>query len=163
MRLAELTLRSEAHPDDVPWVRQAARATGFFSEEEVLVAGEVVEEKLAKGAASGYEVLFAAGDEAETAGFACYGRIPLTVSSYDLYWILVLPEHQARGLGKALLAEVERRVREVGGTRLYVDTSSRPQYQPTRVFYDRCGYAEVARLDDFYTPGDGKVIHCKLL
>ena len=149
-------------------MREAARATGFFSEEEIAVAGEVVEERLARGPASGYELLFvddcAAGEAgAETAAFACFGRIPLTAASYDLYWIVVAPGHQRRGLGKRLLAEVERRVREAGGTRLYVDTSSRAQYEPTRAFYRACGYPEVSFLADFYFPGDGKVIHCKLL
>lgn len=126
------------------------------------MAGEVVEERLTRGPASGYELLFV-DDGAETLAFACFGRIPLTAASYDLYWIVVAPGHQRRGLGKRLLDEVERRVREAGGTRLYVDTASRAQYEPTRAFYRACGYPEVSFLADFYSPGDGKVIHCKLL
>lgn len=163
-----MIIRSEARPEDVAWVRRAARATGFFSAEEIEVAGEVVEDRLAEGAASGYELLFVDSVQegeagGETLAFACYGRIPLTVSSHDLYWIIVAPAHQGQGLGRALLAEVEQRVRAAGGTRIYVDTSSRAQYEPTRAFYRACGYPEASFLADFYAPADGKVIHCKLL
>ena len=33
----------------------------------------------------------------------------------------------------------------------------------TRGFYQRMGFAEEARLPDFYGPGDGKVIYVKAL
>lgn len=32
-------------------------------------------------------------------------------------------------------------------------------YAPTRKFYTSLGYAEEARLADFYAPGDDKVIY----
>ena len=54
-------------------------------------------------------------------------------------------------------------MKKLGGRRVYVDTSSRDQYEPTRAFYRACGYAEVARLDHFYADGDGKVIFVKAL
>ena len=50
-----------------------------------------------------------------------------------------------------------------GARRVYVDTSSRSQYEPTRAFYLACGYAREAFLADFYAPGDGKVIFVKAL
>jgi len=46
---------------------------------------------------------------------------------------------------------------------VYADTSSRPQYEPTRAFYLSCGYVQEAFLADFYSPGDGKVIFVKPL
>lgn len=157
-----LDLRAEAVPADLERVRAVTQATGFFSAEEVEIAVELVDERLAKGAASGYEFLFAEQD-GEWLGYACFGHIPLTRTSWDLYWIAVHPGLQGRGIGRALLAETERRVRAQGGTRLYLDTSSRPQYVPTRAFYRACGYDEAALLPDFYAPGDGKVIHLKVL
>jgi hypothetical protein len=59
--------------------------------------------------------------------------------------------------------EAERRIRDLGGLRVYVDTSGRAQYAPTRAFYERLGYLPAAVLDDFYAPGDPKVIYCKAL
>ena len=87
----------------------------------------------------------------------------MTQSSWDLYWIAVDAAAQGRGLGRAVLAESERRIAAAGGRRVYVETSSRPQYLPTRSFYERCGYAVGAVLDDFYAPGDGKVVFVKAL
>ncbi len=46
---------------------------------------------------------------------------------------------------------------------VYVETSTRPQYAPTRSFYLACGYHLVAELPDFYAPRDGKAIFLKIL
>ena len=48
---------------------------------------------------------------------------------------------------------------QAGGRRVYVETSGRAQYEPTRRFYEACGYAREAVLTDFYAPGDDKVIY----
>jgi GNAT superfamily N-acetyltransferase len=143
-------------------VREIVAATGFFSAEEVRIAEELVEERLSRGEDSGYLFLFAdrGGD---TVGYTCYGLIPLTAASYDLYWIAVHPSAQGDGLGRRLLTATEKRIRALGGRRVYAETSSRPQYLPTRAFYDRCGYRTAAQLEDFYAPGDGKVIFEKVL
>ncbi len=50
-----------------------------------------------------------------------------------------------------------------GGRRIYIETSSRPQYEATRAFYRAQGYREEACLEDFYAPGDGKIIYTKSL
>jgi GNAT superfamily N-acetyltransferase len=73
----------------------------------------------------------------------------------------VHPDYQGKGLGRRLLTEVERLVKQAGGTRIYVDTSQRVQYAGTRAFYESCGYRLESVLSDFYAPGDGKVIYCK--
>ena len=48
------------------------------------------DERLEKGAASGYEFVIAE-DDSSMVGYACFGEIPCTVGSYDLYWIVVDP------------------------------------------------------------------------
>jgi ribosomal protein S18 acetylase RimI-like enzyme len=158
----QTTLRREPLAGDVQRVKAIAHATGFFSPAEVAVAAELVEERLAQGSGSGYEFVFAEA-AGEVLAYTCFGPIPMTTASWDLYWIAVRPEAQGRGLGRAVLAESEQRARQAGGTRIYVDTSSRPKYEPTRSFYRACGYREVALLEDFYAPADGKVIFCKVL
>jgi ribosomal protein S18 acetylase RimI-like enzyme len=97
------------------------------------------------------------------AGYACFGPVPATASSYDLYWIAVHPDFQGRGLGGRLLQEAERRIKASGGGRIYVDTSQRVQYASTRAFYESCGYLLETVLKDFYAVGDGKAIYCKSL
>jgi len=97
------------------------------------------------------------------AGYACYGPIACTESGYDIYWIAVHPDYQGKGLGRRILKETERLIRESSGTRIYVETSQRVQYASTRAFYEDCGYRLEAVLADFYAAGDGKVVYCKSL
>ncbi len=162
MSLGDLTLRDAIRPADLQAVELIARETGFFSEEEVAIAAELVREALEKGTASGYAFVFV--DRAgELIGYSCHGEVPGTRGSYDLYWIVVSPACQRHGVGRLLLDASEQAVRAVGGRHLYIETSSREQYTPTRSFYLNNGYVEVARLDDFYAPGDGKLIYLKRL
>lgn len=157
-----IALRAEVRPSDLDTVRRLVRATGFFSEEEEAIALELVEERLLEGEASDYRFLFAERDR-EVLGYSCYGRIPLTQSSFDLYWIVVDPQAQGNGVGRRLIRATEAAAMEAGSTALYAETSSRPQYAPTRAFYLGCGYAIAAEFPDFYAPGDGKVVFVKQL
>ena len=137
------------------------RETAFFNSEEVEVALELIDDGLANGDSSHYRFNVAEMDD--VAGYACWGPIPGTVASADLYWIVVHPEHQGRGIGAALLQAAEAWMASVGRTRVYVETSTRAQYDPTRRFYLACGYGLAAELADFYAPGDGKAIFLKVL
>jgi D-alanine-D-alanine ligase len=156
-----IVYREEVRPEDREAVGRLVRATCFFSEEESDIAVELVDERLAKGEASGYLFLFA--EEARLLGYACFGPIPGSLHSCNLYWIAVDPNEQGRGIGKRLLAKSERLMAKRGARRVYAETSSRPQYEPTRAFYLACGYRQEAFLPDFYAPGDGKAIFVKLL
>lgn len=155
-------LRATLAPGDEARVREIVASTGFFHAEEVAIAVELVEERRSKGDASGYHFLFLERDGI-TIGYACFGPIPATQSSYDLYWIAVHSDYQRQGLGLVLMQASEAAIAARGGTRVYVDTSSRPSYAPTRSFYARAGYKLVADLTDFYAPGDGKSIYCKVV
>ncbi len=157
-----LTLRRRVEPADRLRVREVVHASGVFSREEEDIAVELVDERLARGAASGYEFLLAEAD-GELAGYTCFGRIPGTASSYDLYWIVVAPPCRRSRVAARLLAETERLCAESGATRIYADTSSRPAYEAACRFYEECGFRREAFLPDFYGPGDGKVIYAKFL
>jgi GNAT superfamily N-acetyltransferase len=154
--------REEPVPTDVETVRRLIDETKVFSPEEVRIAAELVEDRLAKGPDSDYRFLFA--DQAgHVAGYACYGRIDGTETSYDLYWIGVEKAQQGSGLGAEVLKRTESLIAALGGKRIYVDTSTSEPYVPTRRFYARNGYTLRASLPDFYKPGDGKAIFEKVL
>ncbi len=154
--------RDQPRPEDRQAVREIVCSTGFFNAAEIDVADELVRERLQAGPASGYFFLFLER-QGQLIGYACYGPIPATTGSFDLYWIAVHRAWQGRGFGRAILQEAERRIRQAGGRRIYIETSGRTQYEPTRRFYERCGYRCEARLPDFYAPGDDKLIYVKLL
>jgi ribosomal protein S18 acetylase RimI-like enzyme len=158
----EFTYRFEVHAPDCRRVRELVESTGFFHPPEVDVAEELVQERLTRGPSSGYHFVFAER-EGRTMGYACYGPIAVTSGSYDLYWIAVDKACQGQGLGRALLDKVEELIREEGGRQVYIETSDRSDYAPTRGFYLRCGYRQEAVLKDFYAPGDDKVIYVKTL
>lgn len=154
--------RYEPTQEDVLGVRALVRSTGFFSEEEIRIAEELVELRLERGESSGYHFVFQEL-EGELVGYTAFGPIPATISSWDLYWIAVDDAHRGRKLGRALLAETEARLRGLGGTRVYADTSGREQYRPTHRFYERCGFTLAASLADYYAPGDAKLTYLKIL
>lgn len=158
----ELVFASLLSPTDPVRIQGLVEATGFFSPEEIRIAVELAQDGADQGAASHYQFEVATIGES-LAGYACFGRIPCTAAAWDLYWICVAPEHQRAGLGRRLLSRVEDRVRVTGGSRIYADTSSRPQYLPTRAFYERAGYTVAASFADFYSPGDGKAVYLKVL
>jgi ribosomal protein S18 acetylase RimI-like enzyme len=165
-----VTFRRDLRASDLSAVRQIVESTGYFSEAEAGVAVELAEERLRRGNASGYHFVFADAaphaahrGTAATIGYVCFGEIPCTVGSYDLYWIVVHADHRGRGVGRLLLAEAERLIAKSGGRRVYVETAGRPKYEPTRAFYRACGYIEEAALPDFYAPGDAKVIFSRSL
>lgn len=157
-----LTFRSDVRDGDARGVGELVAATGVFTDAEVDLAVELVAERLARGPASGYEFVFAES-AGRLVGYTCYGPVPATEGSYDLYWIAVEPSRQRAGIGAALLAETEARLRRLAVRRLYAETSGTEGYAPTRAFYQRHGFAEEARLQHFYRPGDDKVIYVKRL
>jgi D-alanine-D-alanine ligase len=155
-------IRTELRPEDRAPLAEILEAIGFFNAQELDVARELVEDRLARGQKSDYRFLVLE-DEGVVLGYACWGPIPGTQSSAELYWIAVHPTRHGQGLGRALLDTTESWMARVGRTRVYLDTSMRPQYAPTRAFYLRCGYQIAAELPDFYAPGEGRATFLKLL
>lgn len=158
----DLEFRYGVVPADRELVREIVASTGFFNPAEIDVAVELVDERLAKGPPSGYNFVFA-GPPGQIQGYVCYGPIAGTTESVDLYWIAVHDRYRGRKLGRVLMDEAERLIAESGGHRVYVETSSREHYLPTRAFYDRCGYHVEAIIKDFYAPHDDKVILLKVV
>lgn len=157
---AGLVWREAVKAEDIDGVRMLVAGTGMFSAEEIDIAGELVMERIARGRASGYEFVMVE-EVGRLAGYACYGLIPGSETSYDLYWIAVNADRQGRGLGREILARSEAAMRRRGARHVYADTSSSEKYVSTRAFYLANGYTVAAQFADFYRSGDGKVIFVK--
>ena len=68
-----------------------------------------------------------------------------------LYSVAVHPDHAGHGHGRRLLAACERAAAERGAATLRLEV--RADNAPAIALYDRSGYAEFGRYDDYYEDG----------
>ena len=148
-------------PADREPVIRIIQATGVFNPAEIDVAIELMDTVIEGPATQEYELFTAAGEDGEILGYYCLGPTPLTEGTFDLYWIAVKPSAQHRGIGNRLLAHAEDLAVARGGRLMVAETSSMPQYEPTRKFYLRNDYDELARIKDCYAPGDDLITYGK--
>lgn len=159
----EISFRKYITAADVDRVKEIVFSTGFFREDEVEVAVELVTEAYKKGQEqAGYYFIFSMEGN-YTTGYVCYGPTPCTIGTYDLYWIAVDNHFRGSGTGKKLILETEKELIIKNARKLYIETSSTDKYLPTRKFYESCGYKIEATLTDFYAKDDHKIIYSKVL
>ena len=99
----------------------------------------------------------------EIVGFAYIVPEMLAEGTWNLTAIAIAPSHQRSGAGSVLLNAVEDHLRTLHQRILLVDTSSTEDFEMARGFYIRNGYAEEARIRDFWAEGDDKVVFLKAL
>ena len=150
-----------ATADDRDTMQQILKDTGTFDSQEVDTALELVDEYLKNG--SGEYHVYVETNKKRIRGFVCYGKAALSETAYDLYWIAVHPDSHGQDIGTRLLKFTEKEVSKNGGRMILVETSSSAGYKKARTFYRRCGYLQTARIPDFYSVGDDKLILIKKL
>ena len=132
-----------------------------FAPDELPVAEEVLDASL-ENPPSGYFTIVAEKD-GRPVGYATYGNTPLSKGNWEIYWAAVEPSEQGQGIGRELMLRSETAIKQRGGWQITLETSSTPQYDHTRQFHTSCGYAEIARIPDFYDRDDDLVIYYKKL
>ncbi len=162
MSLQNYHVRLDVKQSDLKAVEEIVSSTHFFREDEIAVAVELVQETLEKGKEAGYDFVFLES-EGKTFAYACFGAIPCSLVSYDLYWIATHNDFRGHGLGSIVLAEVEKIIKEQKGLYVYIETSSKELYTPTQKFYEKNQYEIKAVFENFYDIGDGKVVYVKKL
>ncbi|OGR03470.1 MAG: hypothetical protein A2511_02705 [Deltaproteobacteria bacterium RIFOXYD12_FULL_50_9] len=135
----------------------------IFTQQELEVAAELIDTTLSCPEKGEYLISCAVDSNDRVAGYICYGEIPMTEGRYDLYWIAVDNRFSRQGVGKMLLDFMEGQLRNKNGKRVYIDTSSTPNYLAARSFYEKNGYNIVCILEDFYRIADHKIIFMKKL
>jgi uncharacterized protein len=149
--------------EDAPALGELLQATGVFTPVEVETAMKDIEGGSDETSSHGYRFRVA-DDDGAVLGFTCFGRAWFTEATWDVYWLAVDPSRQRQGVvGAMLLAAAEAAAVAENGRLMLVETSSKPPYEPSRRFYERSGYVEVARVPDFYAEGDDKVVYAKRL
>ncbi|WP_428262923.1 N-acetyltransferase family protein [Haliangium sp.] len=151
---------------DRPGLVALIRSDTTFRADEVDVAIELIDAAIAR--TGDYWIWVAVRDDLSVltdglAGYLCCGPTPMTESTYDLYWIVTHAAARGRGVARALILTMEQALRERGGTAVRVETSEQDSYGAARRLYAGLDYPEVARLSDFYAPGDGLVLYYKKL
>jgi ribosomal protein S18 acetylase RimI-like enzyme len=134
-----------------------------FNQAEIDCALELVDIYLNDSDQNDYHIAVAEDSASEVHAYACWGPVPLTKGTYDLYWIATHPNARGRGYGQALMDFVERNVLENKGRLLAIETSAKESYEGTVAFYRRLGYEEASRIKDFYDVGDDRLIFVKRL
>lgn len=83
--------------------------------------------------------------------------------TWNMLALGVQPNHQGKGLGKALVRAAEQYLSERRQRVLIVETSGTERFETAREFYVRIGFDLEARIRDFWAEGDDKVIFRKAL
>lgn len=144
-----------AESKDKPDILHLLKNTPEFEPSEVPVAEEVLDGSL-ENPGEDYQTLVA-DNHRELLGYICFGQTPLTVSTWDIYWMAVSRDRRGQGIGSNMLRAAEEHIQKQGGKLILIETSSKPNYLPTRRFYRKNGYKRVAVIKDYYAPGDNLV------
>lgn len=153
----------QPHPNERETLVALTEATGFFHSDETEIVREMFDDFVANPESDEYSwIVYREGVGLPPLGYAVYGPASAAVGTYDLYWIVVDKNHQAKKIGSALLKYIEEDLVNRRARQLYIETSDKPQYAPTRTFYERRGYTLAAHFPDYYDVGDGKVIYRKI-
>jgi ribosomal protein S18 acetylase RimI-like enzyme len=152
----EITIRP-TFVADTDVIGAIAAATGLFPPEMLgdMIAGYLDRTKP--------DIWLTATIGKQPVGFGFCEPERMTSGTWNLLAIGVLPEHQSRGVGAALLRHLESQLAEGGNRVLLVETIDAPEFVRTRLFYLANGFDEEARIREFYEAGADKLVFWKHL
>lgn len=144
-------------------IKTILQSSGFFFDFEIEIVMSILDETLRDGQEKSeyYWNFLHEGDR--ILGFGIFGPNPSTIDSWDAYWLAVSQDYRHQGIGEILLTDLERIAALKQGKLLWIETSGKAQYDPTRHFYDKMHYEKIATLPDYYGKGDDKIIYRKIL
>jgi ribosomal protein S18 acetylase RimI-like enzyme len=148
-------------PADSAAVVALAVSSGLFPEEETGFLDRMLAEYFASKIEEGHVCLI--NEEDRPLGVAYYAPEIVTDRTWNLLMIAVRGDCQGLGHGTTLLRYVENTLRGASQRMLLVETSGLPGFERTRAFYAKCGYEAEARIRDYYSAGEDKIIFRKVL
>jgi len=137
--------------------------TNNFNDDEIKIAMELIDVYISDDEQNDYEIFVDENDDGVINGYVCIGPRPLTVGTYDLYWIAVNPNVQSRGIGSKLISHIENYLKDNGVRLILIETSGKLSYEKERKFYEKNLYGKLVEIKDFYNVGDSLVIYGKYL
>ena len=146
-------------PSDTDSVIALAEQLGMFDADGLAD----IKETLANYYSGNSKDLWYVADDNGLAGVLYCVPEPMTSGTWNILMLLVNPDRQGQGYGRALMSYIEQTLVERGEHLLIVETSSLDDFESARGFYSNCGYKEEARIRDFYAEGDDKIVFSKAL
>jgi ribosomal protein S18 acetylase RimI-like enzyme len=142
-------------------IAELIASVDHFNQAEAECALELIDIYLNNPLQTDYQVIVAEDSGALLHAYACWGPVPLTRGTNDLYWIATHPKSRGQGLGRALISYIESKIAGEGGRLLVAETSAKKSYEGTIAFYRRLGFEEASHIKDFYDIGDDRLIFVK--
>ena len=153
--ILDATEADSSHIEDIT-VRADA-----FGDDEIEAIGALWEEYLILGAEdSGYNFLVDRDGDI-IRGFVCYGPRDLADGVYDLYYLVVDPNHHRQGIGRRLLTAGEREAKMTGARMIIGETSGGTAREPIRELCRGAGYQAEATIKDFFGEGEDLMFFVK--
>lgn len=99
----------------------------------------------------------------ETVGFYYAREEEMADGVWNMLIIAIDKSVQGQGLGRQLVAHLERRLRDQNQRMLIIDTSSDDQFLRTQQFYKKLGFRHIATIPNYWMDGEDKVTFIKQL
>ena len=150
-----------AAPTDARTVVDLAVASGLFGLDDAPVVEAMMDGYFERTQTDGHRCVLDEDDAGHPRGVAYYEPALAADGTWYLTMIAVAADQQGSGVGRGLMAHVERDLGAQGQRLLLVETSGVEGFARTRAFYDTCGYDREARVRDYYAAGDDMVLFRK--
>ncbi len=146
-----------ARAADIPGIKSVTKDADLFPPHmlDAMIAGYM-------GQANG-DIWFVSVADGQVVGFGFCEPERMTSGTWNLLAIGILTGYRRRGLGRWMVRYLEDRLRFHGQRILIVETMGTAEFRPTRAFYNAIGYAEEARIREFYGAGADKIVYWKRL
>ena len=144
-------------PADLPALKTVIDSTELFPSEMLddMIAGYFAGEEEA-----GFWLTY---DDGEPVAVAFCVPERMTEGTWNALLLAVRPDRQGKGLGAALMNDIEQTLARREERILLVETSGLDAFERTRNFYRKNGYEEEARIREFYAEGEDKIVFRKAL
>lgn len=153
-----------ATPDDSVFVSAVGVAAGMFLEHETAITDGMMAGYFGGNREAGHLCIIDEQDDSgDRVAMAYVEPVRATDGTFELLMIAVAPSHQGNGRGAALVQYIEHWLAKHNQRLLLVQTSGEEAYARTRHFYSKCGYAQAARVPDYYASGVDMVMFHKSL